>query len=86
MPHIHWLNNICKTTRRGIKSVIQCCPYHTKKMVEPNNNNEKFRIPDLIIKKRNGQQLSEDEIDFFVKSVVSGHVQESQLGKHVFFI
>lgn len=54
-------------------------------MVEPNNNNEKFRIPDLIIKKRNGQKLSKDEINFFVESVVSGHVQESQLGKHVFF-
>ena len=54
-------------------------------MVEPNNNNEKFRIPDLIIKKRNGQKLSKDEIDFFVESVVSGHVQESQIGKHVFF-
>lgn len=55
-------------------------------MVEPNNNNEKFRIPDLIIKKRNGQKLSKDEINFFVESVVSGHVQESQLGKHVFFL
>ena len=55
-------------------------------MVEPNNNNEKFRIPDLIIKKRNGQKLSKDEIDFFVESVVSGHVQESQIGKHGFFL
>ena len=55
-------------------------------MVEPNNNNEKFRIPDLIIKKRNGQKLSKDETDFFVKSVVSGHVQESQIGKHHFFL
>jgi thymidine phosphorylase len=53
-------------------------------MVEPNNDNE-FRIPDLIIKKRDGQKLSKDEIDFFVESVVSGHLQESQIGKHVFF-
>ena len=49
-------------------------------MVEPNNDNETFRIPDLIIKKRDGQKLSKDEIDFFVESVVSGHVQESQIG------
>lgn len=48
-------------------------------------DNEKSRIPDLIIKKRDGQKLSKDEIDFFVESVVSGHVQESQIGKHVFF-
>ena len=71
---------VCKASR-----LLWCCPYHTKKMVEPNNDNEKFRIPDLIIKKRNGQKLSKDEIDFFVESVVSGHVQESQIGKHVFF-
>ena len=54
-------------------------------MVEPNNDNETFRIPDLIIKKRDGQKLSRDEIGFFVKSLVKHQVQDLQIGKHVFF-
>lgn len=43
-----------------------------------------FRIPNLIIKKRDGQALSKDEIDFFISSVVSNTnnnmIQESQIG------
>lgn len=52
-------------------------------MSEPNNNQVKYTIPELIIKKRNGQKLSKDEIEFFVQSVVNGHVQESQIGKSI---
>lgn len=55
-------------------------------MSELNNNQFKFRIPELIIKKRNGQKLSREEIDFFVEAVVTGHVQESQVGKLFFFL
>ena len=42
-----------------------------------------FRIPDLIIKKRNGLELSAEEIDFFIKSVCdhnNNQIQESQIG------
>lgn len=43
-----------------------------------------YRIPDLIIKKRNGQPLNKDEIDHFVRSVVqntnNNMIQESQIG------
>ncbi|CAC5412210.1 deoA [Mytilus coruscus] len=49
-------------------------------MSEPNNNHVKYTIPELIIKKRNGQKLSKEEIECFVQSVVNGHVQESQIG------
>lgn len=43
-----------------------------------------FRIPDLIIKKRNGGELTKDEIDYFIRSVCSNPnnnlIQESQIG------
>ena len=42
-----------------------------------------YRIPDLIMKKRNGQELSKDEIDFFIRSVCDTNnnaIQESQIG------
>ncbi|XP_061176774.1 thymidine phosphorylase-like [Saccostrea echinata] len=39
-----------------------------------------FRIPDLLIKKRDGNALSPEEIKYFVREVVNGGVQECQLG------
>lgn len=43
-----------------------------------------IRIPDLIIKKRNGHVLTKEEIEFFIKSVCESNnnsvIQESQLG------
>lgn len=39
-----------------------------------------FRIPDLINKKKHGEELTQDEIEYFVKGVVDGYVQDSQLG------
>lgn len=43
-----------------------------------------LRIPDIIIKKRNGLELSKEEIDFFIKSICeinnNSVIQESQLG------
>lgn len=45
---------------------------------------DNFRVPDLIIKKRNGKALSKQEIDYFIRSVVSNvnnnTIQESQIG------
>lgn len=43
----------------------------------------KFRIPDLIKKKRNGDELSREEIDFFIRSLCDSNnnlIQESQIG------
>jgi thymidine phosphorylase len=42
-----------------------------------------FRIPDLIIKKRNGEELRKDEIDFFIRTICDRNnnlIQESQIG------
>jgi thymidine phosphorylase len=42
-----------------------------------------YRIPDLIIKKRNGHELSSEEIDFFIRSICDSNnnlIQESQIG------
>lgn len=43
-----------------------------------------YRIPDLIIKKRNGSSLTKDEIDYFIRSIVintnNNMIQESQIG------
>lgn len=42
-----------------------------------------YRIPDLILKKRNGHELNKDEIDFFIKSICDSNnnaIQESQIG------
>jgi thymidine phosphorylase len=55
---------------------------------DSNNNTEDvavtaLRIPDLIMKKRSGQELDKDEIDFFVRAACdtsNNAMQESQLG------
>jgi hypothetical protein len=50
-----------------------------------------YRIPDLILKKRNGEELTEDEINYFIKSVVGDDennncsIQPSQIGNLFFF-
>ena len=44
---------------------------------------QSLRIPDLIIKKRNGNELTSEEIDFFIKSICDKNnnlIQESQIG------
>ena len=38
-------------------------------------------IPELLKKKRNGDELTSDEINFFIQNVVSGNIQDSQTGK-----
>ena len=38
-------------------------------------------IPELIVKKRDGERLSEQEIQHFVQAVVQKTIQDSQLGK-----
>lgn len=40
-----------------------------------------FAIPDLIVKKRNGQALTTEEIKYFIQEVVNGGIQQCQLGK-----
>jgi thymidine phosphorylase len=38
-------------------------------------------IPELLKKKRNGDELTSEEINFFIQNVVSGKVQDCQTGK-----
>ena len=43
-----------------------------------------FRIPDLIMKKRDGYVLTEEEIQFFIDCVCDANnnaIQESQIGE-----
>jgi thymidine phosphorylase len=46
-----------------------------------------FRMPDLIMKKRDGYELSKEEIDFFIRSVCdnknNNQIQESQIGVYI---
>jgi len=39
-----------------------------------------MRIPDLIYKKAQHGELSDDEVRFFINELVAGHVEDSQLG------
>lgn len=43
-----------------------------------------YRIPDLILKKRNGHELTKEEIDFFIRSICDSNnnrqIHESQIG------
>ncbi len=44
-----------------------------------------FRIPDIILKKRNGHELTKDEINFFINAICElnnnqSSIQESQIG------
>lgn len=45
-----------------------------------------FCMPSLIMKKRDGGKLSKSEIEYFIKQVVNGNVQEGQLGNVNFLI
>ena len=46
-----------------------------------NGANKQLHIPDIIIKKRDGHALNQDEIEFFVEGVVNNSIQQAQLGK-----
>ena len=41
---------------------------------------KQFRMPDIIIKKRDGHALSEEEIEYFVDGVTNKTIQQAQLG------
>ena len=41
----------------------------------------RLRIADIISRKRDGESLSIEEVEFFVEGVTSGTIQEAQLGK-----
>jgi len=38
-------------------------------------------IPELLRKKRNADELTSEEINFFIQNVISGNIQDSQTGK-----
>jgi thymidine phosphorylase len=37
-------------------------------------------VPELLQKKRNGEELSSEEIHFFIQNVVNGTAQDCQIG------
>jgi thymidine phosphorylase len=42
-----------------------------------------YRMPDLIMKKRDGDELNKEEIDFFIRAICDKNnnlIQESQIG------
>lgn len=43
-----------------------------------------FCMPSLIKKKRDGGKLTKHEIEYFIKQVVKGHIQDGQLGRFEF--
>lgn len=45
-----------------------------------------FSFPLIIEKKRDGKELSKEEIDFFIKSVVDATIQDSQIGDYITII
>ena len=49
------------------------------------NAKKQFRMPDIIMKKRDGHVLLKDEIEFFVDGVVNKTIQQAQLGM-LFFL
>lgn len=57
------------------------------KTTDQNNNTSEpvksFRMPDIILNKRNGKELSKEEIDFFIRAICDSNnnmIQESQIG------
>lgn len=65
--------------RRG--SLQGIFPSRVHKVSSVSMNEETVHMPSLIAKKRDGRELSDAEIEFFVEGVVSGQIQESQLGE-----
>ena len=44
-----------------------------------------MRIADVIIRKRDGQDLTDEEIQFFIKELVDGRLEGSQLGIYIYY-
>ena len=40
-----------------------------------------LRVPDIISRKRDGQELGKEEIDYFIQGVVDGSVTDAQTGR-----
>ena len=51
------------------------------RQVDMNCNKSKFRMPDIIAKKRDGEELSTQEIEWFVEKMPS--VDDSQIGRRI---
>ncbi|XP_052810283.1 thymidine phosphorylase-like isoform X1 [Mya arenaria] len=76
----------------SLRKFISCCTKNTNKYLK--NGTEKMgsqnrqrvdsvfrlRIADIIRKKRDGESLSIEEIEFFVEGVVNRSIQDAQLG------
>lgn len=45
-----------------------------------------MRIVDVIIKKRDGKELTDEEIKFVIKELVDGRLESSQLGISIEFL
>lgn len=43
-------------------------------------------IPDILARKRDGQELTQEEIQAFVNAVVSDGAQKEQIGEQLFFL
>jgi hypothetical protein len=57
--------------------------------MSPTGTTNNMRIPDLIKRKRDGNELSMEEIQFFVRSVCDSNnnsIQESQIGYLKYFL
>lgn len=50
-----------------------------------NEPSHKFSVPKLIAKKRDGGQLTREEIEFFVRSVADNSIEGCQLGISALF-
>lgn len=43
-------------------------------------------IPDILARKRDGQELTQEEIQAFVNAVVNDGAQKEQIGEQLFFL
>ena len=72
-----------KNERKQDKRICTCMQRRSKQIPKMSNG---IRTVDLLAKKRAGESLSDEEIRHFVQGVVSGEVQDVQLGKHLFYL
>lgn len=94
-PTIRWSWGAVESRKRVLRSCVRSSAVTTRteihfpwrsalfpaSPVESGIQRGKMRIADLIIKKRDGHELTDDEIRFFVDELVKGRVEGSQVGK-----
>ena len=77
------------TSASDVTCIGICKSYETANTVSDENgikSKRQYHISDIIIKKRDGQTLTQDEIEFFVEGIVDNSIQKAQLGKCTFNI